>query len=205
MIQNTDPATQQNYFSPTQIADTDASLANFRIDVATTQTANSFCVGGNTQDDKKSFDDATFQTIDSTTGTANVTINSAAYVFAIDINNDPTNSFNELLLAVNNSQTDQTLNLTVSNPNITRYAILVTDFHGDGDNTKPIPTTVSIYNTNNEVIWSFGELIQHPENDYSPLLVYTINNSSVRKSFVNFDIGTMNVTQTRKINKDDKK
>lgn len=191
MIQNTDPTLQQNYFSPTQIADTDAALANFRIDVATAQTANSFCVGSNLQD-KKTFDDAGFVSINAASGTVSVPVESAAYVFAIDINNDQTNPFNELLLAVNNDPQAQTLNLTVSDPNTTRYYIKDNNYLGDGDATTPIPTTVSIYNSNGEVIWSFGEIILHPPDDNSPLLVYTMNNSSVRKTFVNFDIGTMN-------------
>lgn len=193
MIQNTDTTSQENYFSPTLLQETDASLANFRIAVATTQTANSFCVGSNLQD-KKTFDDAGFITVDSTSGTVSVQIESAAYVFAIDVNNDPSNSFNELLLAVNNDSQTQTLDLTVADPNTTRYYIKDNNYLGDGDATTPIPTSVSIYNSNGEVIWSFGEIIQHPPNDNTPLLVFTMNNSSVRKSFVDFDFGTMNTS-----------
>jgi hypothetical protein len=202
MIQNTDPTLQQNYFSPTQIADTDAALANFRIDVsATTPTANAFWVGNNNVDIKR-FDDLGFQTIDVNTTAASASIGPSSYLFAIDIydDSDPTNWFNEALLAVNNSDTPQTFDLTVTDPHITRHAIIVGDFVGEGQ-TVPIPTNVALLNSNGEKIWSFGELIQHAEGDNTPLLVYTINNSQIRKSFVNFDFGGMN---TKKINNNDK-
>lgn len=202
MIQNTDPTLQQNYFSPTQIADTDASLANFRIDVSSTPTAVAFWVGNN-RDDIKTLNDPGFQTIDvNTTTQTSATIGRSSYLFAIDIydDSDPTNWFNEALLAVNNSDTDQTFDLTVTNPHITRHYITVGDFAGGGQ-TVPIPTNVALLNNNGEKIWSFGELIQHPEGDNTPLLVYTINNSQIRKSFVNFDFGGMN---TKKINNNDK-
>ena len=202
MIQNTDPTLQQNYFSPTQIADTDASLANFRIDVnSTIPTATAFWVGSNNVDVKR-FDDLGFQTIDVNTTGASASIGPSSYLFAIDIydDSDPTNWFNEALLAVNNSDTAQTFDLTVTDPHITRHAIIVGDFVGESQ-TVPIPTNVALLNNNGEKIWSFGEIIQHPENDPTPLLVYTINNSQIRKSFVNFDFGGMN---TRKINNNDK-
>ena len=175
-------------------------MANFRISVDSTPTAVAFWVGNNNED-IKTLNDLGFQINDvNTPGSAS--IGPSSYLFAIDIydDTDPANWFNEALLAVNNSDTAQTFDLTVTDPHITRHSIIVGDFQGGGQ-TVPIPTNVALLNSNGEKIWSFGELIQHPQDDPSPLLVYTINNSQIRKSFVNFDFGGMN---TRNIKKNDK-
>lgn len=199
MIQNTDPTLQQNYFSPTQIADTDASLANFRIDVPTIQTVNGFCVGDNIAD-KKLLDDAAAQVFDSTTTTGtNITVDPASYILIIDINNDPNETSNSLYLGVNNSNQQKALDLSVTDPNLQRHVYLFADYYGDGDATTPIPTVISIYNNSGQVVWSFGDTIEvaDPSNP-TERLVYSASNSSIRKSFVDFDFGTMNTRSIKK-------
>lgn len=185
MVQNVNPDTNVNQFTPTIVPDNQQSIANFRVNVDKIQTISSFIIGVegeiNIEDDEREISSLTLVTADTP-----ITVTPADYVFILTIDKREDRYFNEIFVGVNNSNGDIEFEIGLD-PNYDKYYLVDTSWVGPGQGVK-IPIQCNLVTPQGEVVVSFGDDEDYgddnvPNNSYSTSMI------RLKKTLYQFDFG----------------
>lgn len=164
-----------NYYKPFLVSDSEQGTAN--IEVRTKETLNAFCLGKegniNVQDDKRQFTELTLLTANQ-----NVTVNSGSYIIIITKDETQNGLFNQIYIGVNNTDTTETIPITVEQNKTKRY-LVETSWVGNGDQGVKIPTQCYLYNDRNTISLIFGDDENLgddgvPDNQFSTAIIHLL-------------------------------
>lgn len=183
MTQIKEEGTNYPWFVPTVLPSESGAI--FRVNVRNTQpspiTINSFMIGTNVAQDKRSFQDLNILTFSEPQNPTDpietpLTITPSAYLILVYNDKTTVNLYHQVKILVNNSSTDLVYRVA-QDTNADIYYMIDTNWYGTGNQTEPIPVDCTLIDSTNNSVVVFGD-----DEDYGD---DNVQNNSVSSSFVN--------------------